>query len=157
MEITAELNLDTTGAHAAGKSPGQQLRLTLSVPSPVATFVDLRLHMVQWNLELKYRWQCCGEDLVRFADSLDRLHSTLEGEAIFWDLDQVVELTIKVADRTRGRISIDGRIDHGVDRIRTRIPLHGFEIEQSYVPGIVRDIQRFVSECEICTLSPKEW
>jgi len=158
MECTTELILDTTREHAAGTITGQALRLTLSATSGPTAFVDLTLHMVQWSLQLTYIWSCCGEDLVRFADALERLHASLEGEAIFWDLDQVVELTFKVADRTRGRISVEGRIDQNLDRgIRNQIPLRGFEIEQSYLPGVIRDIRRFVSESEICTLSPREW
>jgi hypothetical protein len=158
MESAAELNLDTTKEHAAGEITGQRLRLTIVAPSIAATHLGLTLHVKQWNLELTYHWGCDGEDLVRFADSLERLHGTLEGEAIFWDLDQVVELTFKVADRARGRISVEGRIDQRLDRgIRNLIPLRGFELEQSYVHGIVRDIRRFISESGISILPPRKW
>ena len=151
MGRTTDLILDTTAQHADRKT-GQAFRLTLAAASGSTAFVDLTLEMVQWNLRLEYRWGCCGADLVRFADSLERLHATLEGEALFYDLDQVVELTFRIADRGRGRLSVEGRIDQHVDRgIRNLIPLRGFELEQSYVPGIVRDIRQFVSEFEICT------
>jgi hypothetical protein len=114
--------------------------------------------MVQWNLQVTYHFGCCGDDLVRFADSMERLHAILEGEAVFYDLDQVVELRFKVADRGRGRISVEGTIDQHVNReIRNLIPLRGFELEQSYVPGIVREIRRFISDYEICASAPREW
>src|SRR5262249_42673174 len=141
---STDLNLDTTAQHADRKL-GQSLRMTLAASSGSTAFVDLTLHMVQWNLQVTYHFGCCDDDLVRFADSLEQLHATLEGEALFYDLDQVVELKFTVSDRGRGRISVEGRIDQHVHReVRNLIPLRGFELEQSYVPGIVRDIRQFV-------------
>ena len=145
MECTTELRLDTAG----GKY--WSLRLILHAdgrPNP-----HLTLHVQQDNLQLTFKWGCWGCDLVRFADELERLHATLEGEALFWDLDQVVEIPIRVAHRGRGRLAVEVRIDRRPAE-QDSITLRGFEIEQSYLPGIVRDIRRFIADSGIYVRPP---
>jgi len=145
MDCTTELNLDTAG----GKH--WSLRLVLHAdgrPDP-----HLTLHVLQHNLRLTFNWGCWGCDLVRFADELERLHATLEGEALFWDLDQVVEIPIRVTHRARGRLAVEVRIDRRPAE-QDSITLRGFEIEQSYIPGMVRDIRRFITDSGIYVRPP---
>lgn len=146
MECTRELNLDTESG------PRQSLRLVLRADGRLDP--RLTLHVVQRGLQLTYDWGCWGCDLARFVDELERLHATLEGEALFYDLDQVVEITIRVIERGRGRLSTEVRIDQRLEGIENSITLRGFEIEQSYLPGMVRDIRQFISESGVSVRPP---
>ena len=144
-----ELRLDTTNRQA--------LALVLSYDERMDV-ARMLLRAEQESLRLEFIYSCFGRDLLEFADSLKNLHASLEGEAVL-DLLRV-KIAIRAVDPSRGRLGVEVRLmqeftgDPSAIAHRTII-LDGFEIEQTYVPGIVREIRQFISESGISTDYPQ--
>ncbi len=108
-------------------------------------------------LRVEYGFLCFGWDLTNFAEDIRRFHAAYDGKAMFVNAEGSVELTLVVRDRGRGLIAVSVRMErHGasfrtVPPARAWIELDRFEIEQSYLPGMVERIRDFLACTGIST------
>lgn len=138
MDEELEFSLDTE-AH--------QARLQFTYPSPVASLVgrliDGVVQVAQGPLCIAYRFLCFGYDLDQFGRALRRLHTDLAGEAEFVNQEGNVQITFTVAERGRGRLAVAIDVEQPVGS-GGWINLTGFVVEQSFLPGMVEAIERFL-------------
>lgn len=115
-----------------------------------------------------------GIDILHFADSLVRLHNSLEGSARLHDWDGETVLCLTVLKRFMGRIAIGGQLIPAVfwtqamseDRFLDpplcggnggmRITFEGLVTDQSYLPPAIAQLRRFLAETKISVRSPME-
>jgi hypothetical protein len=114
-----------------------------------------------------------GFDVLTFAESLEALHQTLSGSARLCDWDGEVLLCFTALDH--GHIALGGKLHAAVhwtdirsednfigtpmygDAAGIKITFEGLLLDQSYLPAIIRDCRRFLSETGISTKSPMDW
>lgn len=109
---------------------------------------------------------CFGYDLSTFADELERLRRQLEGAAEFANQEESVRLVFSVSSPGRGRLVVGGEVvfrdGSGDDEILAgvlprpgaRLAFDGLVCEQSYLPGLVRDIREFLRDGLVCLVHP---
>jgi hypothetical protein len=118
------------------------------------------LTLAQGPVRLSFGFVCYGWDLEDFANRLEALHETLDGDATFINQEGSVEIALHVADRGLGLISVSVRLEPHVvcavteDRDSRTLEFDGFAIDQSYLPGLAAQIRRFLTDNCICTRHP---
>jgi hypothetical protein len=152
-QVRYEINFGTiTGDHV-------KCNLTLSTPD----------HNIQCGCAFY------GIDILNFAGSLEALHETLVGSTRLCDWDGEVLLCFTPVNRGRGHIALGGKLHAAVhwtdvrtednfisppmygDAAGIKITFEGLIIDQSYLPNIIRDSRRFLTETGISTKSPVDW
>jgi hypothetical protein len=75
-----------------------------------------------------------ADELRRFRDAVERLHATLEGEAVLESMEEW--LTLRLTAAGSGRLQVQGTVlDRAGDGNRLTFKIDG--LDQSYLPGIV--------------------
>lgn len=100
-----------------------------------------------------------GWDLHEFIEQLERFHQTLEGSAKLIDFSHLVHIVLAVANPARGAIKISATVgiyfpefsptDRGVE-----FTVDGLMTEQSYLPGLVREISQLIEETGVIVKDP---
>ena len=124
--------------------------LSLSISAVVFTFRN-----TQGPLELVARTLCYGYDLAEFARELERLRTRYDGSAEFVNQVGSFELRLTVADKAHGILAVVGRYEHDTDCM-SPVELRCFQLEQSYLPSLISDIRRFLTESGVSTTHPFE-
>lgn len=124
--------------------------LSVSISASVAAFRNSA-----GPLDFRARTLCYGYDLAEFARELKQLHTRYEGGAIFLNHVESFELEIRLADKGRGILAVIARYEHDADCM-SPIELRCFRLEQSYLAGLLSDIQRFLAESGVSTTHPFE-
>jgi len=104
-------------------------------------------------LELNTRTPCYGYDLAEFARELEQFHARYDGGARFLNQLGSFELRLTLADKARGILDVAARYEHDTECI-SPVELQCFRLEQSYLPGLLSDIRRFLAESGISTTHP---
>lgn len=131
-------------------APSSRLELMFRRISEDELSVDIRAKIRTFRgsagpLEFSVQTLCYGYDLAEFARELEQLHARYDGTAKFVDQVESFELRFTLTDKARGILSILARYEHDIELLAP-IELRCFELEQSYIPGLLWDIRHFLAD-----------
>ena len=138
----------------------------------VLTSEGIRSGSVRCRLKINWPKGCLfqgtawieSEFLKSFAEELEILHSTLQGEAILENGDSDLGILFVADDSDPGRIEVMGWMscrNHLVKHVRsqrsrewkpfagTAVQFGGLWLDQSYLPQLVRKVVMFMEEADI--------
>lgn len=108
-----------------------------------------------------------GYDIKQFITELRTLHKSLAGTARLSSFDELVDLRLGVVDVGKGSIRVDARMRLPTDCNSIACPLAsgafgsaieivfaGLRTDQSYLPQMIRELEVFVEESGLSTVSP---
>jgi hypothetical protein len=132
MELELLLDTEARQAHLRFCYPSKNIS--------GGTLIDGTVQVIQESLRLEYAFVCFGFDLLEFANDVRRIHSDLTGVARFVNQEGSVRVTIGTGTIGRGRLAV------GVELQQAEAPIHlaGFQLDQSYLPGMAQAIERFL-------------
>jgi len=108
-------------------------------------------------IEGRVNFLCFGWDVQSFADSIEEFHASYGGQAQFMNREGSVELLLSVHDRGRGIIEATLRVFRLDAHLRGTPPdacwvsFGGFGLDQSCLPGLVRDLREFLERTGVST------
>lgn len=124
--------------------------LSVIVSATVATFRNSA-----GPLELSARTLCYGYDLAEFARGLEQLHTRYEGSAEFVNQVGSFELSLTLTDKAHGILAVVARYEHDTDCM-SPLEFRCFQLEQSFLSGLLSDVRRFLAESGVSTTHPFE-
>lgn len=119
----------------------------------VSISATIYLRNSQDPLELNTRTLCYGYDLAEFARELEQFHARYDDNARFINQVGTFELRLTLDDKSRGILEVVARYEHDTDCM-SPVELRCFRFEQSYLPGLLSDIRRFLAESGVSTTHP---
>lgn len=152
----------------SGERLYQSVNLTLQLEKHDAQSADLRVSLTAPACQFSIVQAVTGHHLHRFALTLDSLHRTLTGTAELRSFSEDLILTIAVAAKEEGLISIEGSlhvaglpgsgggIHANAEQAEVSVRLGKLLISQSSLPIVVSTIERFLREENVSTESPWE-
>ena len=79
--------------------------------------------------------------LVTFVEQLERMHRSLEGQAVLAEYEESI-IRLRVVDRARGMIAVDGKLVPLPNSLLATFA--GATTNQSYLPEILRDLRKLL-------------
>jgi hypothetical protein len=109
-----------------------------------------------------------GHEVSYFIEQLQELYNSLKGSAVFTDWDLLNELIFKEAYNKKGYIEISGYyrfIESGAEFNENEqifgknwnfaIAFKSFRIDQTYLPGIIKDLKEALRETGVSLDEPR--
>jgi hypothetical protein len=154
VAVTLEVRFDH---HADEADFTQKLRLRIAFEPETDPWYLLtgKVTLQEASLGVEYGFFCFGFDLAEFARSLRSFHQRLDGSAEFVNQKGSVRIAMKLVDHNR-RICSEVHLWRFLDPKLSNagpdwISFGGFRTDQSYLPGIIDQIQSFIDDNGIPT------
>lgn len=151
MATTLTLRFPADDRHPA--SSGLKVVLAPVSQNELSIHLAVAVDSVKFSAETL----CYAYDLAEFARELETLHTRYDGSARFANQLSDFALILTLTNKTRGIISVTAyytlhSFGDEINQLEFEFPF--FQLDQSYLPGMIADIREFLAETGVDTTHP---